>query len=111
MPNGHGGKPRFLTPFLMAVAFVVVVRAPSTIGPRWIWLLILGVLAGLFGWRLAYDLHMRHADEYSGAYTSADERQQAQSHYRVRAVIYAIISLALACVIMWWRGFFGSLNI
>jgi hypothetical protein len=109
MPNGHGGKPFLATPLILALLFAGVARYAVQATPPALWIAIGVVLAGLAGWSLSYDLHMRSADEYSGAYTSAEERQRAQRRYRMGVVVYALISIAIACAVLWWRGFFGRM--
>lgn len=62
------------------------------------------MLAALVGWRLAYHLHMRDADEYGGAYTAPDVYQRAARRYRILAMIYTILATAVGFCILWWRG-------
>ena len=104
MPNGHGGVPFLALPIMLIVIFVTVVALP--VGPRfgWAWVGVCLLLAALIGWRLAYDLHMRDADEYGGAYTPADVYRRAVLRYRSLVVIYVAVTAGLGFWILWWRG-------
>jgi hypothetical protein len=104
MPNGHGGTPFLATPIMFAVLFAIFAGLPLKARLGWAWVAICLVLAALVGWRLAYDLHMRDADEYGGAYTPADDYRRAARRYRVLAVVYAALTTALGFGILWWRG-------
>lgn len=104
MPNGHGGAPFLGAPILLAVMFAIFAALPLRDRLGWAWAGICLVLAALAGWRLAYHLHMRAADEYGGAYTSPDAYRQAARRYRIRAVAYALLAAAAGLGILWWRG-------
>jgi hypothetical protein len=56
------------------------------------------------GWRLAYHVHMREADEYDGAYTAADDYRRAARRYRALAPLYTLLAVSAAFAILWWRG-------
>ena len=101
MPNGHGGIPFLGTPVLLAVAFAVLTRVAH---PGWPWAAALLWIAALFGWRLAYHLHMRGADEYGGAHMSPEAHQRTRTRYSGIAVAYVLIAVAAAFVILKWRG-------
>jgi hypothetical protein len=105
MPNGHGGTPFLGAPLLIAVMFATFAGLPQQarlqLGNAWIAICL--VLAALFGWRLAYHLHMRDSDEYGGAYTPTDEYRRASRRYRVKALIYIVLALTVASGILWWR--------
>jgi hypothetical protein len=106
MPNGHGGTPFLGAPLLFAVMFTVVAWLPPTarqqLGNGWIAICLL--LAALFGWRLAYHLHMWHADEYDGAYTPTDVYRRAFRRYLVLALVYIVLAVTVGFGILWWRG-------
>jgi len=104
VPNGHGGAPFLGAPVLFAVLFAIVAASPAREQIGWFWVAICLVLAALAGWRLAYHLHMRAADEYGGAYTSPDVYRRAALRYCIAAVVYTAISTAGAFGILWWRG-------
>jgi hypothetical protein len=104
MPNGHGGIPFLGAPVLFAVLFAIFAALPLRDRLGWTWVAICLAFAALAGWRLAYHLHMRAADEYDGAYTSADAFLRAARRYRIAAVIYTSLSTAAAFGILWWRG-------
>ena len=104
MPNGHGGAPFLGGPIILAIIFVVVVTLPLRESLGWIWLAACVTLAASVGWRVAYHLHMRHADEYGGAYIAPEEYQRAVRRYRLMAVVYAAIGAAVGYGIVWWRG-------
>jgi hypothetical protein len=104
MPNGHGGVPFLGAPILFAVMFAAFAELPLKARLGWGWVAICLVLAGLAGWRLAYNLHMRAADEYGGAYTPPDVYWRAVRRYRVLAVVYTVLTTTVGFSILWWRG-------
>ena len=104
MPNGHGGVPFLGAPIVFAFLFAVMASLPNPQRFGWAWVAICLFFAAMAGWRLAYHLHMRDADEYDGAYTAADAYLRATRRYRVAAVTYAILSTAAGFGILWWRG-------
>ena len=104
MPNGHGGVPFLGAPVLLAVLFAVAVFLPLREALGWTWVAVCLALAALAGWRLAYHLHMRDADEYDGAYTPNDAYRRAARRYQLAAVTYAIAAAALGFGVLWWRG-------
>lgn len=93
MPNGHGGIPRMGTPLLFAVlaALAVALQQPA----------LAAALAAIAGWRLAYHLHFWAADEYGGAYTSAEKYRRAQLRYYGFGVLYAAAGAAAVLAIVW----------
>ena len=94
MPNGHGGVPFLGTPILFAAMFATFVALPLRSRFGWAWV----------GWRLAYSLHMWNADEYGGAYTEPGAYRRAVRRYRVLAVVYTVITVAIGFSILCWRG-------
>lgn len=106
MPNGHGGIPFLGQSVVLALSFSFVTWAPGRLegGVGWAQVGACLLLAGLFGWSLAYDLHMYNADAYGGAYTPQDKYRSALLRYRILAIIYASISVSVAFGILWWRG-------
>jgi uncharacterized protein (DUF2062 family) len=104
MPNGHGGAPFMGAPIIFAVMFAIFAAAPLKEALGWAWVAICLACAALAGWRLAYHLHMRAADEYSGAYISADAHLKAVRRYWVLAPLYAALAAAAGFGILWWRG-------
>ncbi len=104
MPNGHGGVPFLGYPVFLAVMFAIFAGLPLEAPLGWAWVSICLVLAALTGWRLAYDLHMRGADEYGGAYTPPDAYRRASRRYRLLAVAYAVLATTVGLGVLWWRG-------
>jgi hypothetical protein len=104
MPNGHGGAPHLGAPIIFAVMFAIIAGLPLKARFGWSWIAVCLVLAALVGWRLAYHLHMRDADEYGGAYTPADAYRRAARRYRILAMVYAVLTTALGLGILWWCG-------
>lgn len=104
MPNGHGGAPFLGAPILLAVLFAIFAFLPVRDRLGWAWVGIGLVLAALAGWRLAYHLHMRDADEYGGAYTAPDAYRRAARRYWLLAVLYTVLAMAAGFGILWWRG-------
>ena len=104
MPNGHGGVPFLSGPIFFAVMFAAFAGLPLKARLGWAWVAICLVLAALVGWRLAYNLHMRDADEYGGGYTPLDVYRRAVRRYRVLAVMYTVLTTAVGFGILWWRG-------
>lgn len=104
MPNGHGGVPFLGAPILFAVMFAAFAGLPLQARLGWAWVAICLVLAGLVGWRLAYNLHMWGADEYGGAYTAPDVYRRAARRYRVLAVASTVLATSIGFDILWWRG-------
>jgi hypothetical protein len=101
MPNGHGGAPFLASPILLAIVFAALV-ALSPGG--WAWSALSLIVAAAAGWRLAYHLHLREADEYGGAYTSADAYQRALRRYRIAAAVYGVLAVAAGFAVLRWRG-------
>lgn len=104
MPNGHGGAPFLGAPIICAILFAVFAALPMRERLGWGWVGLCLGFAALGGWRLAYHLHMRSADEYGGAYTSPDVYQRARRRYLMASVIYTIVATAAGFGVLWWRG-------
>ena len=104
MPNGHGGVPFLGAPIFLAILFAIFAALPLTERLGWTWVGVCLLLAASAGWRLAYHLHMRAADEYDGAYTSRDVYRQAARRYWVLAPVYALLAAAAGFGVLWWRG-------
>jgi hypothetical protein len=104
MPNGHGGVPFLGGPIVLAILFTCFVSLPLKARLGWAWVAICLIFAALVGWRLAYDLHMRDADAYGGAYTRPEIYRRAARRYWALAPIYAILATTLGFCILWWRG-------
>ncbi len=104
MPNGHGGAPFLGAPILFAILFAVSAALPLRDRLGWVWAGVCLLFAALAGWRLAYHLHMRAADEYGGAYTSPDAYRQAARRYALYAVLYTIATTAAGFGILWRVG-------
>ena len=98
MPNGHGGYPWMGGPILLLIVFLVVLYLPidpesSLSGVREIAGIVIGAL---FGCRVAYHVHMRHADAYEGAYTNSEVRGRARTRYVIACIAYGAIGAWLA---------------
>lgn len=104
MPNGHGGVPFLGTPIFFSVMFATFAGLPLKDRLGWAWVAICLVFAALAGWRLAYHLHMWDADEYGGSYTEPDVYRRAEGRYRVLAMVYTVLAVAVGFGILWWRG-------
>ena len=104
MPNGHGGVPFPGAPIFFAILFAAFAALPPGAAFGWAWSGICLALAALVGWRLAYDLHMRDADEYGGAYTPPDVHRRAARRYRILAMAYTVFTTAAGFAVLWWRG-------
>lgn len=104
MPNGHGGAPFLGSPVLFAILFAVLASLPGIERYGWPYAGLCLAVAALAGWRLAYHLHMRGADEYGGAYTSPDAYKRAARRYWIAAPLYALLAAAGGFAILWWRG-------
>jgi hypothetical protein len=104
MPNGHGGIPFLGAPIAFSILFAVFAGLPLKERFGWAWVVVCLVLAALVGWRLAYHLHMRDADEYGGAYTPPEVYRRTARRYRVLAVVYTVLATTLGFGILWWRG-------
>ena len=104
MPNGHGGVPFLGAPVFLGVLFAVFASLPDIARFGWAYVGLCLGLAAAAGWRLAYHLHMREADEYDGAYTAPDAYQRAARRYWIAAPIYAVLAAAGGFAILWWRG-------
>jgi hypothetical protein len=106
MPNGHGGYPFLGSPILLAILFALTqawdVPVPSTLNTARVAACI--VMAAAAGWRLAYHLHMRAADAYSGQFLKEGEREAARKRYVTLAVVYALIAGAIGTAILRMRG-------
>ncbi|MEX2179286.1 MAG: hypothetical protein WD801_11280 [Gemmatimonadaceae bacterium] len=106
MPNGHGGYPWMGGPILLALTFLVLLFLPldaQSVAGRARPLVSL-VVAGLFGCRLAYHLHMRRADAYGGGYTDPAAFRRAKRRYAAACVGYAVVSVYLAHLAAEARG-------
>ena len=101
MPNGHGGYPFMGSPVLIGLMLGVALAYRVDPGSRYHSFRIATclVLAAALGWRLAYHLHMRAADEYGGAYVDATERAVLVRRYRIFTAVY--ILAALGVVVLW----------
>ena len=85
-------------PLLLLAAIVVLILLPTDVASshgtaREIAVL---VLAGVFGCRIAYHLHMRKADAYEGANTDPDTYRRARMRYWIACVAYSAIAIYLA---------------
>lgn len=106
MPNGHGGYPFLGAPILYAVLFAILAWLPLG-GALWLGWARVAVclwLAALVGWRLAYHLHLRQADNYGGAYTAPQRYRSAKLRYWVFAVLYTLITTGAGFAVLHWRG-------
>jgi hypothetical protein len=106
MPNGHGGYPFLGAPVLCAILFAVLAWLPlgSAGWLAWLRVALCLLLAALIGWRLAYHLHLRHSDDYGGAYTAPERYRRAMLRYRVLALLYAVITSGAGFAILRWRA-------
>jgi hypothetical protein len=106
MPNGHGGFPYLGGPILFALLFTFFVWLPLPNHVAIIWgrLCVCLILAAMFGWRVAYYIHMYHADEYDGAYTPPEIRQRAIRQYRRAIPLYVFVAIVIGLGTLWWRG-------
>lgn len=106
MPNGHGGIPYLGSPILLALLLVVAISVsiehPSPLGYGRAAVCL--ILAAACGWRLAYHLHMREADEYGGAYTSEVELAKSRGRYRALSAVYAAVFVAATVLVLHSRG-------
>ena len=106
MPNGHGGYPFLGSPILLAILFAVTqawkVPVPSSLNTVRVAACI--AMAAGAGWRLAYHLHMREADAYSGQFLKEGERERMLKRYIVLAIVYAVIAGAAGAAILKMRG-------
>ena len=96
MPNGHGGAPFLGAPVILLLVFGVTALVPAFELLGWGRL----AFAALAGWRLAYHLHMRRADEYDGAYTNPETYRRARLRYWLLAPVYAALATAAGFVIL-----------
>lgn len=95
------------SPLLLATIFVVLVFLPvnpHSAAGRGLPLLAL-LVAGLFGCKLAYHMHMRAADNYGGAYTDPAAHRRARIHYLTACVAYSVVAVYLAHLALEARGF------
>ncbi len=94
MPNGHGGVPHYGAPVFLLILWVAVLlnqhREPRD------WLLAAAcALAVLFGWRLSWHIHMWDAEEYGGAYLSAEDIRLARRRHLAGSLVYAGIGVVV----------------
>lgn len=93
-------------PVLLAIAFLVLLFLPvdpASAHGRAVPLLCL-VIAGAFGCRVAYHLHMRRADDYGGAYTRPEVYRRTRLTYLGLCVVYAVVAVYLAHLAVEARG-------
>ena len=93
MPNGHGGIPRFGMPILIGLILVIGILVRTIMGYR-LFRYDIHLLAILFGWRLAYHIHLWNVTEYGGAMTSENEMIRARKRYLIGAIVYSLIAVA-----------------
>lgn len=106
MPNGHGGIPFLGAPILYVVLFATLAWLPLPGAGLLNWArvaLCLG-FAALAGWRLAYHLHLRHADGYGGAYTSPEIYRRAVLRYWFFSLLYTAITSGAGFAVLRWRS-------
>jgi len=96
VPNGHGGAPFLGAPVILLAMFAVTAFVPAFEFLGWGRL----ALAALAGWRLAYHLHLRHADEYEGAYTNPETYRRARRRYWMLAPVYAALATAAGFAVL-----------
>jgi len=106
MPNGHGGYPWMGGPILLGIVFLILLFLPldprSVLGGTRVILSLL--VAGIFGCRLAYHVHMRSADAYEGAYTDPAAFRRARRRYLIACVVYSVTAVYVAHLILEARG-------
>jgi len=107
MPNGHGGYPWMGGPILLAIGFLILLFLPLASDSAFARARpMLGlVVAGVFGCRLAYHLHMRRADAYGGGYTDPDAYRRARRRYALACVGYSAAAVYVAHRALEARGF------
>ena len=106
MPNGHGGRPYFGGPIVLAILFAILASTSSG-NESWIAWARVGIcviVAAAFGWRVAYYIHLRDADAYGGAYTQPEIYKHARRRYWIAALVYAVLAAATGFGILYWRG-------
>ena len=106
MPNGHGGIPFLGAPILYTILFATLAWLPLPAAGwlSWARVALCLVFAALAGWRLAYHLHLRHADEYGGAYISPEVHRRAVLRYWVFSLLYMAISTGAGFAVLRWRS-------
>lgn len=104
MPNGHGGIPRFGSPALLLLLTGLAAWLGTATGMAWL-LPVCILLAGLFGWRLSYHLHMWGVTEYGGHAASEEEKERAKGRYRLGIVAYALVAAAVLAWLVYGAGF------
>ena len=106
MPNGHGGYPFLGSPLLLAFFFTIAqawkVPVPSSLNTARVAACIAMAVAA--GWRLAYHLHMREADAYSGQFLKDGGRDIALKRYIILAILYATVTGGVGVAILRMRG-------
>src|SRR5437870_4467407 len=106
MPNGHGGDPRFAKPgcllILLGLSLTVIVNVGA--GRAWIPVTLCVVFAIVFGWLLAYDIHMWDADADAGNYTPNEEWWRACRRCVLGALVYSALAAGLTIAVLWLCG-------
>ncbi len=96
MPDGHGVILWLGILFILLIATVLLARVHTTSSNVW-----LGAgacfCAVLFGWRLAFHLHLWDAMKYGGSYTSENELRCARRKYMIAAVAH----ITAAVTVLW----------
>ena len=88
MPNGHGGIPRFGSPILLLILFIVMHVIKEHI-PLYNYLKY--ALALLIAWRLAWHIAMYPTVAYGGQFTSDEELHAAKKKYGIALAVCVVV--------------------
>jgi hypothetical protein len=95
MPNGHGGIPRYGSPIILLIVFIVLFVLKEHV-PLYNYLKY--ILALLLAWRLAWHVAMYPAMEYGGHYTSEEDLRSAKRKYGIALIVCVVVLVGVA----WW---------
>ena len=101
MPNGHGGIPKYGSPFLLLLVLGVLAFLKRTYDADWT-VYAAYPAAVLLGWRLAWHLHLYDVMEYEGAHASREELATARKRYRFGAVLWIVVAVSATFALWRW---------
>lgn len=98
MPNGHGGIPKYGSPILLLIGYVIL--AWHYLAKDHTWAIYVAYLVSiLFGWRLSYHMHMYDAMEYGGAFSSEEKLKVSTVKYKKYSIIFIMMGIFITTMI------------
>jgi hypothetical protein len=101
MPNGHGGIPKYGSPFLLFLVLGVLALLKRSYDAEWT-VYAAYPAAVLFGWRFAWHFHLYDVMEYDGAHATPEKLAVTRRRYRIGMVAWIAAAVGATFAIWSW---------